>query len=40
MDSNRSIAYMLPKENAATVMARDSESLYHVIPDKGTSQAC
>lgn len=31
-------AYMLPKEHAATVMARDSIFSYHVIPDRSTNE--
>lgn len=34
---NDSQAFMMPKENAATVMERDSELTYHVTPDRSTN---
>lgn len=34
MSVSNSSAFMLPKENAATVMARESDFTYHVIPDR------
>lgn len=38
MDLTEDIAFMLPKENAATVMARESEFSFHVIPEISTDE--